>query len=200
MEQGQTLPQDALAAQQAMEEALGIKQPLDQSYQEAKDLARTHGTDARRIRKPRSPRWSRNCRRNPQMQRALGHIAEQTAAGIAKPGEHRPDPAGDGAGASGGGRALTWRAWRVTNCASTSRRRPGWPPTRAGRLQQVAQAAKKDPATEHPENCRSGGAGRAAGSPGAAEAARTQAENTPAPSSFFDAAKGAMLAQALDQT
>jgi hypothetical protein len=197
MEQGQALPQDALAAQQAMEEALGIKQPLDQSYQEAKDLAQLM-EQAEENPQAALAALEQELKRNAQMQRALGNIAEQTAMESQSQlsvAQIQPELAPELQ--ENGAHELARVARHELRLDQQEAARQAADASK--KIQQTAQAAKKDPAQNTRQSAEQAAQVAQQAHNAAAEAAREKAANTPAPSSFFDGPKGAMLAQALDQ-
>lgn len=197
MEQGQALPADALAAQKAMEESLGIKQPLDESYQDAKDLAALMEQAQANPQKALA-NLEKELKTNPAMQRALSNLAEMTAQESQK------------------SLAATQNQPQMTQAATAEEahdlERVARHEERLGqqkaaeqvkqasqKLQQMAQAAKADPSKNTPQNAEQAAQSASAAQQAASQAAKAQQEKTPAPESFMEAAKGAMLAQALDQ-
>jgi len=196
MEQGESLPQEALAEQKAMEEALGIKDPLDESYKEAENLSELL-EKAQGNPKEALSALEKELQSNPQMQRALGSLAEQTAQNsqqslavaqsqpfmtqeAARTSAHELNRVARHAGRLGQNEV----ARQVTEVSK--------------KLDQMAVAAK-DPSLNTPQAAQQATQTGIAAQQAASQAARAQESITPAPTSFMDAAKGAMLAQALDQ-
>jgi len=196
MEQGQTLPEDALAAQQAIEEALGIKQPLDQSYQEAKDLAELM-EQAEENPQAALAALEQELKKNAQMQRALGDIAEQAAQDSHSQlnvAQIQPDMARELQ--ESGAHELARVARHEQRLGNQEAAKQAADASK--KIQEAAQASRKDPAQNTPQSAERAAQSAQQAHHAAAEAAKSQAANTPPPSSIFDAAKGAMLAQALD--
>jgi hypothetical protein len=197
MEQGEMLAQDALDAQQAMEEALGIKQPLDQAYSEAENLAKLM-EQARENPNEALAMLEKELKQNPQMQRALGVLAEQTAQesqqalAQAKDQPVMAQPAQEQEGHDLG--RVARHEDRLDQKAAAQQVGQA-----SQQIQQMAKAAKADPAQNTPQNAQQAAQVAQEAQHAASEAAKSQIANTPAPNSFLDSAKGALLAQALDQ-
>ncbi|CAN5916574.1 hypothetical protein BH11VER1_BH11VER1_21920 [soil metagenome] len=197
MEQGQALPSDALAAQKAMEESLGIKQPLDESYQDAKDLAAMM-EQAQADPQKALANLEKELKTNPAMQRALSNLAEQTAQESQKSlaaAQNQPQMT----------QAATSEEAHDLERVARHEQRLGQEKAAeqvkqaSQKLQQMAQAAKTDPSKNTPQAAEQAAQSAGAAQQAASQAAKAQQEKTPAPESFIEAAKGAMLAQALDQ-
>ncbi|TLD69056.1 hypothetical protein FEM03_19500 [Phragmitibacter flavus] len=189
MEQGKTLPEDALAAQQAMEEALGIKQPLDESYQNIDELNQLM-QEARDNPQKTLAALEQELQKNTQMQQALGQLAKQAATetqSALTELKNQPQNLPTAAPAEAHDLARVARHQQRLN-----------QPEAAQQIQaaseQLQQLAKSE--------ANAGNAEAAAQSAQAAQQAAAKATQslptTPSPS-LFQAAKGAMLAQALDQ-
>jgi len=196
MEKGQALPQDALAAQQAMEEELGIKKPLDESYQDAESLSELMEKAQENPQEALSA-LEKQLKSNPQMQRALGNLAEQTAQQSQEAlAQAQSQPFMTQEAAKAGAHELN----RVTRHEERLGQKEAAKQVAdlSKKLNAMAEAAK-DPSKNTPQAAQEATQSAAAAQQAASQAAKAQESATPAPSSFLDAAKGAMLAQALDQ-
>lgn len=197
MEQGQALPADALAAQKAMEEALGIKQPLDESYQDAKDLAAMK-EEAQADPQKALANLEKELKTNPAMQRALSNLAEQTAqesqeslaAVLSQPQMTQATAAEEAHDLE----RVARHEQRLGQQQAAEQVKQA-----SQKLQKMAQAAKADPSRNTPQNAEQASQSAQTAQQAASQAAKSQQEKTPAPTSFMEVAKGAMLAQALDQ-
>jgi hypothetical protein len=197
MEKGEALPQDALAAQQAMEEALGIKQPLDQSYNDAKQLAQIM-QEAQDDPQKALAALEQELKKNPAMQRALADVAQQTAAetnNALAMAQTQPQMAQPVAEQS---------AHELERVARHEQRldqkQAAAQVTQASqKINAAAKAAKSNPAQNNAQTAEQSAQSAQAAQQAASEAAKAVAENAAAPNSFLDTAKGAMLAQALDE-
>jgi hypothetical protein len=189
MEQGKTLPQDALAAQKAMEEALGIQQPLEESYQNLEELNKLM-EEARDNPQKTLAALENELQKNPQMQQALGQIAQKAAADsqtalaeIKNQPQNLPS-------------AAPTPAHDLARVARHQQRLNQ--PEAAQQIQaaseQLQQLAKSEASPTNAEAA-------AQSAQSAQQAAAKAAQSLPAtpPPSLFQAAKGALLAQALDQ-
>lgn len=197
MEQGQMLAEDALAAQQAMEESLGIKQPLDEAYKEAQNLAELM-EKAQDDPQQALKALEQELKKNAQMQRALGVLAEQTAQESQQAlNQTKDQPAMAQPAQEQEGHALA----RVARHEERLDQKPAAQQIAQAsqQIQQMAKAAKTDPGQNTPEKAQQAAQAAQKAQQAAAEAAKAQAANTPGAKSFLDAAKGAMLAQALDK-
>ena len=197
MESGEMLAQDALAAQQAMEQAMDIKQPLDEAYNEAQNLAELMEAAEGDPQKALAA-LEAELQKNPQMQRQLGALAAQTAQDsqqqlkLAQSQPFMTQPAAESEAhdlarvARHENRLGQQEAAKQVSQASQ-------------KLQQMAQAAKADPGKNTPEAAQAATQTAQNAQQAAAQAAKNQAQTIPPPSNFLNSAKGAMLAQALDQ-
>ncbi|WP_050028287.1 hypothetical protein [Verrucomicrobium sp. BvORR034] len=197
MEQGQALPEDALAAQQAVEEALGIKQPLDQSYQEAQQIAKIM-EQAQQDPKKALAALEQELKKNPQMQRALGELSEKTAQesqSNLELAQSQPQmaPLATSMGAHDLARVARHQE-RLDQKAAAQKVAQA-----SAKLKELADAVKANPSQMTPQTAEQASQTGQQAHQAAAETASAQAENTPPPTSFSDAAKGTMLAQALDE-
>ncbi len=197
MEQGQALPQDALAAQQALEEAMGIKKPLDASYQEAKDLAQIM-QEAQENPQAALNALEKELQKNPAMQRALGNVAEMAAQDTQKAlTEAKTQPQAAPQADKTGAQELARVARHEQRLGQDKAAQTA---TKASqKLQELAKATKADAAQNTPQNAEQAAQTAQAAQQAASEAAQAQAEKTPEAQSFLETAKGAMLAQALDK-
>ncbi|WP_265596029.1 hypothetical protein [Verrucomicrobium sp. BvORR106] len=197
MEQGQALPEDALAAQQAVEEALGIKQPLDESYQEAQQIAKIM-EQAQQDPKKALAALEQELQKNPQMKRALGELAEKTAQESQSNLElAQSQPQMAPLATSMGAHDLA----RVARHQERLQKEPAAKKVAQAseQIKKLADAVKKDPSQMTPQAAEQASKAGQEAQQAAAETASSQAESTPAPNSFSEAAKGSMLAQALDE-
>jgi hypothetical protein len=197
MENGQLLPEDALAAQRAMEEALGIAQPLDESYQQAQALAELM-EQAQQDPQKALAALEAELKKNPQMQKALGALAEETAQesqnnlALAQ-SQPQMAPAATTQGAHDLARVARHQERLGQKNAAEAVAQA------SKKLQEIADAAKKDPNQLTPATTEAASASGQQAQAAAAEAAAAQAAATPPPTSFTEAAQGSMLAQALDE-
>lgn len=197
MEQGQMLEEDALAAQQATEESLGIKQPLDEAYKEAQSLAELMNK-AQQDPQQALKALEQELKKNTQMQRALGVLAEQTAQESQQALNQTKDhPAMTQPTQEQEGHDLA----RVARHEERLGQKPAAQQIAQAskQIQDMAKASKADPAQNTQEKAQQAAQAGQKAQQAAAEASKAQTANTPAAKSFLDTAKGAMLAQALDQ-
>lgn len=197
MEKGEALPADALAAQQAMEEALGIKDPLDKSYNEAKDLAQIM-QEAQEDPQKALAALEKELKKNPAMKRALADVAQQTAQetqGALSMAQTQPQLAAQAA--EQGGHELE----RVARHEERLEQKQAAAEVAQAsqKINAAAQAAKADPSKATPQQAEQTAQSGQTAQQAANEAAKAVASTTPQPSSFLETAKGAMLAQALDE-
>jgi hypothetical protein len=192
-EQGQMLSDAELAAQQQEEQELDIKKPLDDSYGEAKNLAELM-KKAQEDPQAALASLEKELKKNPAMQRALGELAQQTAQDTENQlamAQQDPQTAPQAAQSS------------AHHLARVARHEGRLDEPKAA--QQIAQASKqlkdlaKQPATDATQSLQKAAEHTQQAQTAASEAAKDKLANTPNPSSFLDVAKGAMLAQALDQ-
>ncbi len=197
MEQGQALPQDALAAQQALEEAMGIKKPLDESYQEAKDLAQLM-QEAQDNPQAALNALEKELQKNPAMQRALGNVAELAAEDTQKAlTEAKTQPQAAPQAEKSGAQELARVARHEQRLGQEKAAQTAKQASQ--KLQELAQATKANAAMNTPQNAEQAAQTAQGAQQAASEAAQAQAAKTPEAQSFLEAAKGAMLAQALDK-
>ncbi|MEZ0386846.1 MAG: hypothetical protein ACAI34_07260 [Verrucomicrobium sp.] len=197
MEQGETLPQDALAAQKAMEEALGIDQPLDESFKAAENIAKLM-EQAAQDPKAALAGLEKELKKNPQMQKALGSLAEQTAqesqSNLAL-AQSQPQMAAQATSQGAHDLARVARHQERLGQEKAAKKVA----EASEKLKQLAAATKADPSQNNPQNAEQASQSGQQAQQAAAEAAAAQAANAPAAGSFSEAAKASMLAQALDQ-
>ena len=197
MEKGEMLAEDAVAAQQQMEETLGVKQPLDESYQKAEQLAQLM-QEAKDDPQKALNALEQELKKNPAMQRALGNLAEQTAQQANQQvaqAQTQPAMAPQAAEAAAHDTARVARHEQRLDQKQAAQQVA----EASKQLDQVAQAAQKDPAQNTPQNAQQAAQAAQTAQQAASDAAKQQNESTPPPTSVLAQAQGAMLAQALDQ-
>ena len=197
MEKGEALPQDALAAQTAMEEALGIKQPLDKSYNEAKELAQIM-QEAQDDPQKALAALEQELKKNPAMKRSLADVAQQAASeaqaalAVAQTQPQMAQPTAEQSAHE------LERVVRHEN--RLEQKEAAAKVADAGaKVDAAAKAAKTDPTKNTPQTAEQAAQAGNAAQQAASEATQAVAAQTPAPASFLETAKGAMLAQALDE-
>lgn len=197
MEQGQMLAEDALAEQQATEEALGIKKPLDEAYKEAQNLAEIMDK-AQENPEEALKALEAELKKNAQMQRALGVLAEQTAQGSQQAltqAKDQPIMAQPTQEQEGRNLARVARhEERLDQKAAAQQIAQA-----SQQIENMAKAAKTDPGQNTPQKAQQAAESAQKAQQAAAEAAKAQAANIPPAASLLDAGKSAMLAQALDK-
>lgn len=192
-EQGQMLAENELAAQEAQEQELDIKKPLDESYGEAQNLAELM-KKAQNDPTEALAALEKELKKNPAMQRALGELAEQTAQDSQNQvamAQQQPQTAAQATQATAHDLA---RVARHENRLGEQKA-----------AEQIAQASQqlkqiaKQPEANAAQNLQQASQQAQQAQAAASDAAKAQQANTPAPASVLEVAKGAMLAQALDQ-
>ncbi|QIF02171.1 DUF4175 family protein [Roseimicrobium sp. ORNL1] len=197
MEKGEMLAQDALAAQEAMEKSMNIEEPLDKAYDEAKNIAElmeaAEGDPQKALQALEA-----ELKRNPQMQRALGALAEQTAQNSQQQlaaAQNQPFMTQPAAENSAHDLARVARHEERLGQKEAAKQ-----VAQAGqKLQQMADAAKADPGKNTPQTAQAATQTAQNAQQAAAQAAKNQSQTIPPPSGMLDTVKSAMLAQALDQ-
>lgn len=197
MENGEMLAQDALAAQQQMEQAMNIQQPLDEAYNEAENLAELMEAAEGDPQKALAA-LEAELQKNPQMQRALGALAAQTAQDSQQQlAQAQSQPFMTQPTAESEAHDLARVARHEERLSQQDAAKQIAQASK--KLEQMAQAAKADPGKNTPETAQAATQTAQNAQQAAAQAAKSQAQTIPPPPNFLSAAKGAMLAQALDQ-
>ncbi len=195
MERGEELAQEALDQLAEMEQDLGVKQPLDEAYDEAKALAEA-AQDAQNDPRKALADLEKQLARNPAMQHALAQIAKDTARQQEQSLAARADqPTQLSMAADDAGHNLERVARHETRLNQQTAAKQA--ADAGARLKQTAQATKTDVSQATPQVSQQAKAAAQA----AAQSAESAAMQTPSPQniSAFEQTQAQALAQALDQ-
>lgn len=194
-EQGQELTEQELAEAQKMEQDIGVKEPLDEAYNRAQQLAQM-AQDAQQDPGKVLAELEKELPKNPSMQKALAEISKQTAQSSEQAvtaEAQQPSNIGMAADKAANDLARVSRHQQRLGQEEAAQQTA----QASNQLQQQAQAAKGQPGqTQKPV----GNEAQAAAAQ-AAKAAEATAAATPPVMSAHPLAQvqAAMLAQALDQ-
>lgn len=195
MENGQEVPQDALAQLEQMEKDLGVEQPLDEVYDKAKELADV-AQDAKNDPNKALADLEKQLARNPAMQKALAEIAKETAQKSEqqlKAQASQPAMLGTAAEDAGNQLARVARHEQRLGKEDASKQ-----VTEASKkINATAKATKTEPGNATPQVAQE----TTAAAQGATKAAEQAAATTPVQPdiSAFEQTQAHALAQALDQ-
>jgi len=195
MENGQEVPQDALAQLEQMEKDLGVEQPLDEVYDKAKELADV-AQDAKNDPNKALADLEKQLAKSPAMQKALADIAKDTAQkSEVQLKAQATQPAMLGTAAEDAGNQLARVARHEKRLGKEEAAKQV---TEAStKLNATAKATKTEPGNATPQVAQE----TTAASQSATKAAEQAAAATPAQpnASAFEQTQAKALAQALDQ-
>ena len=194
-EKGEALSDQELAAAQKMEQDLAVKEPLDESYDRALDLAQM-AKDAKENPAAVLAQLEKELPKNPAMQKALAEIGKATAQAAEKTLNEKADqPAAMGLAAEFAAHDLSRVArheQRLGKQESADQIAKA-----SEQLKQTAAETKTDPSKATPQMSQQ----VKASATQAAKSAEETAANSPAPATktALEQSQGNILAQALDQ-
>ncbi len=197
MEQGEMLAAEALEEQRAMEEAMNINAPLDESYNEAKNLAELMEAAQGDPRKALAA-LEKELEKNPQMRRALSSLAARTAEESQQQlsqAQSQPLMSQPAAEQTAHDLARVARHQQRLGQEDAAKQVAA----ASQQIKKLAEDAKADPANNTPPNAQKAAQLAQDAQQKAALAAKAQGSVTPPPASLLDAGKGMLLARALDQ-
>jgi len=195
MEQGQEVPQEALAQLEQMEKDLGVQEPLNEAYDKAKELADV-AQDAKNDPQKALAELEAQLKKSPAMQKALAEIAKDTAQGAEKSlAEKANQPAMLGSAAEEAGHHIDRVARHEQRLGKQDAAKAST--EAAKQLQATAKATKTEPGNATPQVAEQIKQAAQA----AAKSAEQAAAQTPGQPniSAFDQTQATALAQALDQ-
>ena len=195
MEQGEEVPQEALAQLEQMEKDLGVQEPLNEAYDKAKELADV-AEDAKNDPQKALAELEAQLKKSPAMQKALANIAKDTAQGAEKAlADKAAQPAMLGSAAEEAGHQIDRVARHEQRLGKQEAAKAN--AEAAKQLQATAKATKTEPGNATPQVAeQSKQAAQSAAK--SAEAAATQTAGQPNVSAF-EQTQAQSLAQALDQ-
>jgi len=195
MEQGQEVPQEALAQLEEMEKQLGVQEPLNEAYDKAKELAET-AEAAKNDPQKALTALEAQLAKSPAMQKALADLAKDTAQGAEKTlAEKANQPAMLSTVAEEAGHHIERVARHEQRLGKQEAAKAS--AEAAKQLQATAKATKTEPGNATPQVAeQSKQAAQAAAK--SAEKAASQTAGQPNISAF-DQTQAQALAQALDQ-
>lgn len=195
MEKGETVPQEALDQLAQMEQQLGVQEPLDEAYDQAKALADT-AQDAQNDPQKALANLEKQLAKSPAMQKALATIAKDTAQAQEKTvAEKANQPTMLSMVADDAAHNLERVARHEQRLNQQTAAKQA--ADAGAKLKQTAQATKTDVSKATPQVAQDAKAAAQAAAQSAEQAA-TQAP-TPPNISAFEQTQAQSLAQALDQ-
>ena len=195
MEQGQEVPQDALAQLEKMEKELGVEEPLNEAYDKAAQLADV-AQDAQNDPQKALAELERQLTKSPAMQKALAEIAKDTAKKSETSLKAQANqPAMLGSAAEDAGNQLERVArheQRLGKDAASKQVKEA-----SAKINATAKATKTEPGNATPQVAQD----TTAAAQAAAQTAEQAAAETPPQRNItaFEQTQATSLAQALDQ-
>ena len=195
MEQGQEVPQDALAKLEEMEKELGVEEPLNEAYDKASQIADV-SQDAQNDPQKALAELERQLAHNPAMQKALADIAKDTARkSETQLRTQATQPAMLGTAAEEAGNQLERVARHEDRLGKEAASKAVKEAT--AKINATAKATKTEPGNATPQVAQDTTAAAQAAAKSAEEAASATPQQPNI--SAFEQSQATSLAQALDQ-